>query len=119
MERQTGSGGDAVPGGAAVDIEKEAAYVDEEILEVGNFMECLQRYAGNFSPHYWSSLDNTLFRKQICNLLTPGDRVDFAWKYFIGRRVPPDVLNSKLWKFNQLLSTVFLVVSIPNNSYVF
>ena len=42
--------------------------------------------------------------------------MDFAWKYFIGLRVPPDVLKSKLGMFKLLQSTGFLVASIPNHS---
>ena len=82
----------------AVDIEKEAAFVDEIILKNGTSAELLRIYHDNFSKEYWSFIDKEKLRIKPSVLLSEVDRVDFAQEHFTGLSLTSEVLNSKSYE---------------------
>ena len=82
----------------AIDIEKEAAFVDQIILKVGTSADLIRIYCDNFSMEYWSFINNQKLESETSVFLTEAERVDFAQKYFTGNFVPSELVNSKSYK---------------------
>ena len=79
----------------AIDIEKEASFVDLIILKVGTSDDLIRIYAKNFSKEYWLFIEKQKLRLKASVLLTEADRVDFAQKHFTGIFLPSEILKSK------------------------
>ena len=94
-------------------IESEADFVDEVILHVGKRKDSNRSLTDSFSREFVLFLARPELQRQLPPLVTPEDRVEFAGKFFMGLRLPQEVLQSKLGEISELFEhlcvTVFVV----------